>query len=405
MKKRPLKFLFKKSKLFLPNFFKINPFIYQLKKINIDKILLGGEGDLSGWNYALRSNDLARPSTLISDGPHSKLIKHYKNEGIQILHPQFYSKTDYFKNVEKCIDVFGEYFPGMTKASQSVKLAKHFIDNYDQCSDPSFRQAPIKVRRVKETDFFQVIQGNHRSAICFASGGTHIFALVHRWKLEVTPVQFLLELLGWEKGEKVLYQPLPFIELSNTWILARNCQDRFEMMVNFLNSKNISNGKFLDIGSYYGWFLTKFDKLGFTVKGIERDFIAYKIGCVADVTLEAKIEVMDFIKYLSQSNEEYDIISCLSVLHHQINGREAGDAVNSIRLIDQHTKKVLFFEMGEESENWFRKSLNGWNPESIAKWVLENTSFTKSYALGTDSDGINKFNGNFGRTLFAFTRE
>jgi len=380
-------------------------FFYKRKKIEIDKILLGGEGDLPGWKYSLMSNDLIRCSTRVSNGPHAKLLEDFEKKGNNIFDFDVFSNTDYYRNVEKCIDIFGEYFPGISNPRDSIELAKKFVRDFIECSDVTFKKRPLQVVKIRGCNFYQLKQGNHRAAISSRSGARYVHAFVHRWKTETTPVQFLLNLVRWEKNEHIIYQPLNFPEISSEWKTARACTDRLNLMLSFLESKNIYSGSYLDIGSYYGWFLEKFSSAGFTITGIEKDFIASLIGTIQQPILNGKVINEDAFQFLSKTKIIFDVTSCMSIVHHQLSGRENGDATKSLQLLDQHTQKVLFFEMGQESEEWFQETLKGWNPASIEKWILNCTSFTKVYKLGTDQDGIGNFHGNYGRTLFACTRE
>jgi len=84
--------------------------------------------------------------------------------------------------------------------------------------------------------------------------------------------------------------------------------------------------------------------------------------------------------------------------------RASISAEEMLRLIDRTTKKVLFLDMGEEHEEWFKESLAGWNPDRIERWLKENSTFTKIYRLGTDRDNVPPFADHYGRTMFACLR-
>jgi hypothetical protein len=75
-----------------------------------------------------------------------------------------------------------------------------------------------------------------------------------------------------------------------------------------------------------------------------------------------------------------------------------------LKLLNERTRKVLFLEMGEEHEQWFERSLAGWNKDFIKNWVIENTDFKIAHELGRNSDNKGRFRNNFGRMLFAFEK-
>ena len=109
-------------------------------------------------------------------------------------------------------------------------------------------------------------------------------------------------------------------------------------------------------------------------------------------------------KFLSEGSQKFDVISCLSIMHHLINRRESIDPLKLLHAIDKATNKILFFEMGQETESWFKTSLQGWNDSTIPAWVLNNSSFKSFQNLGKDSDNVGKFKENFHRTLFVFIK-
>jgi hypothetical protein len=382
--------------------------------IPLSKILLGGENDLSGYKYSLMTGDYLRPSKKVEESPHSQLLKDYIKYGIKILDKDFFEKTFYFKNAQTCIDLFGGYFPHIDTDDKICLAAERFIKLFTKENVshlPSDGHSPdgelITVIPIQNSDCFQLLQGNHRVAFAVANSHSTIKANILYKRQEITPIQFLLENLQWEQGDKILYQPLPCPELESQWSLARNCEDRLLMMKNFI-SETISlkpdNSLYLDLGSYYGWFVNKFSEIGFESYGVEKDNIPIQIGQILFKNLQQKIFKDEIVRFLRGCNKTYDIVSCLSIMHHFINQREKREPKELLKLLDKCTGKVLFFEMGEEHEQWFSTSLQGWNTNFIEEWVLRNTSFTKSYQLGRDKDSQGMFVGNFGRMLFAFVK-
>lgn len=390
--------------------------INSVKLVPLSKILMGGENDLPGYKYSLLTGDYKRPSTLAENGPHSKLLSSYQEKGISVLQEPFFSKTDYFKNARDCIDLFGGYFPGITSDEQIILAAERFIllsDKKDVSHLPSEGHSKdnhlVHLAPIRESDCYQIIQGNHRVAFSIAERKEFVRARVFWGRRQTTPIQFLLQNLQWEGGEKILYQPLPCPELQMRWLLARQCDDRLEKMLSFLHENGLSpsRGKkisVLDLGSYYGWFVSQFLRLGFDAFGVEKDNIAIEIGKIAYENLGGRIIKSEMIRFLSENSPAYDITCCLSILHHFVYGREGKDPLKLLHALDKCTLQVMFFEMGEEHEKWFSGLLNGWSADKIESWVLENSTFKQSFRLGRDDDGVGEFAGNFGRMLFAFVK-
>ncbi len=392
----------------------LKTFQFRVRDIPVYKILLGGENDLSGYQYSLLTGDYFRPSTKAKDSPHAQFLLDYIQYGEKILEKEFFQETSYFKNAQTCIDLFGDYFPGIDTDERISLAAERFIKLFDQqdishlpSKGHSKQGEIIIVSPIENSDFFQLVQGNHRVAFAIANKLEYIKAKVNIQKKEITPIQFLLESLQWEQGDKILYQPLPCPELQSQWVLARNCEDRLNGMKSFLKKEDMSFSKdstYLDLGSYYGWFVNKFIENGFDGYGVEKDNVPIQVGEIVFPNIKNKVFKNEITRFLKTSNKTYNIVSCLSIMHHFITQRENRNPEELLRLLDKTTNKILFFEMGEEHEKWFSTSLKGWNVDTIEKWVLSNTSFKKAYQLGRDIDSQGKFSDNFGRMLFAFVK-
>jgi len=108
----------------------------------------------------------------------------------------------------------------------------------------------------------------------------------------------------------------------------------------------------------------------------------------------------DLVSFLTGNHPVFDIVSCLSVLHHFVLGKGGWSAETVLHRISELTGSWFFFDTGEEHEEWFRNSLMGWNPDYIEDWVLSNSTFTSVERLGTDDDAVRDFASNYGRTLF-----
>jgi hypothetical protein len=381
--------------------------------IQLEKILLGGENDLPGTTYALMTGDLMRPSTRCIDGPHAQLLKEYRNTGEKILLNENLNTTNYYQNARDCIDYFGCYFPGIASdheislaAERFLRLADGRTVNHLPSDGHSTDGELIRVRAIKDSDCYQLIQGNHRLAFAHDRGDEFIKAYLIQDREETTPIQQLLSHVAWEQNEKVVYQPLPCPELEMVWKVARKCEDRMSLMQSFLEEHRLLNKgiTYLDLGSYFGWFVAKMEAMGFCARGVERDYTAILIGAIAYKVNPASIKCMDIRRFLRQSQEQSDVVSCLSIMHHFITGRESNNPLDLLHLLDKATRKVLFFEMGGPHEQWFQTILHGWDDEFVKSWVLNNSSFKKAHFLGRDTDSAGDFAGNFGRSLFAFTK-
>src|ERR1700730_1974217 len=385
----------------------------KVRRIPLTKLLLGGESNWRAKRYAYATGELIRPSIPVSNGPHAEFLKKYAVYGPKIFEEPIFSKTAYFRNARDSITVFGEYFPYCWLPEHIEICAKKFVLQYedkDVTDLPSAGHAPtgenIRVFTVKESDCYELDEGNHRAAFAAMRGDESILADV----LDIpdyTPLQEMILRVEWQSGEREIYQPLRLPEIQQTWKLLRKSLDRLEKIVRFLEVHNLiaeRAGKVMDVGAYYGWFVSEFLKLGYDAYGIERDRSAIGVGDIVYGNVAKRIHWDDAGVALRQSSERYGVICCLSILHHYILRNSRMSATEFLSLLDLRTEKVLFLEMGEEHEAWFSRSLTGWNKDTIKKWVLDNSKFKKAYELGRDDDSVGRYRGNFGRMLFAFTK-
>lgn len=205
---------------------------------------------------------------------------------------------------------------------------------------------------------------------------------------------------------KFFYQPLSLDSVNSNNIVARKSSDRLESMISFCNNyfgESIKDKTFLDIGSSYGYFVDSFIGICKESYGVENAQKELSMCSIFYPNAYKNIFNQDFITFLDSSSQ-YDIVSCLSVTHTIIMDSGEEYAIDFLHKIDLITKEVLFFEMGQEHEGWYKEKMQGWNEDKIEEWILQNTSFNFCQRLSKDEDSIGTFEGNFGRTLFAFYR-
>jgi hypothetical protein len=385
----------------------------KLMEIPVKKILLGGEGDLRAKQYAYLTGDLLRPSTRALSGPHAMFLADYERFGEKIFDQDIFETTTYYKNARDCIRVFGGYFPSSLSPDQIVLSAKRFALQFEGKSVahlPAEGHSPegeiIKVFTVRDSDCYELMQGNHRVAFAARRNQEFITANV-QFDPNYTPLQEMVLNVAWESGANDLYQPLGLPEFESSWILLRDCKARFDKMLQFLRERQLGADRVdrvIDIGSYYGWFVSQFVSSGYNAVGIERDRHAIHIGELVYGNLAGRVLWDDARTALSEQATQSDVICCLSVMHHYVMGKYSTSAKEFLKLLNERTRKVLFFEMGEDHEQWFARSLAGWNKDFIKSWIIENTEFRIAHELGRDSDNRGRYRNNFCRMLFAFEK-
>ncbi len=383
--------------------------------IPLDRLLCGGENGLSAAQYARHTGNLLRPSTLFSRSPYVQFLEQYLRMGDDIFRPEVFRKTAYFANAVECINAAGSYY-SCTREDELEQIAKYFIRQFEHrqrqgdtaTPGPHFLPlgSPLRLRRVQYSDYYEVVEDAHNAAVALVRG-EKTYASYLTSDAATTPLQqLLLDHAFTCDGRPRLYQPVESPEVEK-WQLIRRCSDRFELIRRFLHDQNLMPpgcDGYLDIACNYGWFVKAFGELGFRARGVEMDWAAVELGKLVYGLRPDQITRSEAVRFLKDHPQRYDVTSCFSLLHHFLLGRASVSGEEMLRLIDRMTGTVLFLDMGQCHEEWFRESLAGWDADRIEQWILDNSSFTKVYRLGKDCDSVEPYQNNYGRTLFACTR-
>jgi SAM-dependent methyltransferase len=378
------------------------------RKLKLDQLLVGGANRYSAATHARLTGDLRRPSTPIAASAHAELLRAYRKIGDAIFRPEQFELTAYYKWARECMKLYGRYF-SHTAPQDIVHKARSFARMFEggrssvQDRHESRAGAAVEVRRVKFSDCYEIVDGHHRLSLAVVQGLHHYPCSILPTEGALTPMQELVMDCEWMFGKRSLCQPISAPELER-WRAQRKCTDRLQMILTWLARNSISSGCFLDIGSSYGWFVAEMSKRGFQSLGIDRDAAVCRVGQLAyGIDRSANI-VEDAATFLASQPRRYDVVCCLSVLHHFVLGDEAISAAEFIKLVDKVTGSVLFLDTGECHERDFSRSLDGWSADNIRSWLQDHTTFSTIEILGADGDGEGTLQGRYGRHLFACSR-
>jgi hypothetical protein len=306
------------------------PFLVEGKAgaIPIEACLLGGDQGVSATSFARISGDIRRASLPISEWPHVKLLRQYDAIGEQLWEPELFEQTDYYRNAALNIEACGRYFDAFAPG-QIQWGARRFVHAYRGGSGnilhdvPAYDRKPnqhITVRPVKESACYEVMDGRHRLAIAYMNGVREVPVRI-KSPAVLTPLQQLLLDVLWINGAKrELYQPIDSPEVAG-WVLVRRCCDRLEKMERFLRTEGLlppSSSSYLDVASYYGWFVAEMEKAGFEAEGVELDAIAISVGTAMYGLKPDQVHRGDVVAFLRSRQKRYDVTSCFSLMHHYV---------------------------------------------------------------------------------------
>ncbi len=392
---------------FARRLFKRFPSLF-IRELPMSSLLMGGEHRRPAATYARLTGDMLRPSTPVAQSPHVEFLREYLECGDALLEPERFSRTRYYANARQCIELFGQYFnaktfDGVLERATAFARALHGDDAALREFGGTLNGVPVKVQRIKFSDCFEVVDGNHRLALASVRGDEHYPCAILPNDPVVTPIQQMIMDSSWTHEHCLLYQPLDLPELQG-WTTVRRCTDRMSLIDGFLERQGPRTGSYLDVGCSYGWFVAQMSKRGFKASGVDRDVSAAAVGQVVYGLDPSAFTMDDLTSFLCQPGRRHDIVSCFSVLHHYALGRGQMPAVEFIRQLDAITGSVLFLDTGENHERWFKDSLKDWDAQFIERWLRENTTFRAVQLLGADQDGQGKYQGQYGRHLFACYR-
>jgi len=401
--------LLKRSIRFLKNsfFYRTLPF-RSPTSIAIDKLLVGNMHGFPSQEWFQRTDDRTRLSMRLLDSPYVSFLREVDANPQILSEDEMLRETSYFRMADLCRQHMGWYFAATTphqicqwmrqyyrlyKTDRGLSLAEP-VEGRGHSKDGSL---PI-VNRIADSDLYEVEDGHHRLAIMLAKGHQHAQVIVRGRKR--TFLQKELLRVNQTHG-KELYQPVPLPEVQ-TWSLIRKCEDRFALIYRFIEQQQLNQGlTVVDCACSYGWFVKRFKDRGFRVLGLDKDATAINLG-----RLIYDLEESDFMNvrledFLFTNKNTFDIVLCLSVLHHYALGKETASPEEIVEGLSRITKSFLFLDTGQAYEQWFCKKLPEWNTDFIRDFLLKHGIFKEVIPLGSDTDNVGRYSDNYGRILFA----
>lgn len=380
-----------------------------MRQVGLKKLLMGNQAGMLAKDFATATGDMMWTSTTVHAGPHLGLLQLAEDQGSRVFDLPTFANTEYGRLANNCIRLKGRFFGDATIEAVSLS-SRAFVESVlaESSGFPSRQSSSpgdsVTVRPIENSDCYQVLNGHHRLARA-AFLGLEDYPVSVRGAPITTALQDYLGSMTWLGGTREIYQPLPSPELASQWPLVRQCVDRLDRMRLLIDMLNIDNNStYLDVGACYGWFVNAFQQLGFNAHGVEIDPLAPRLAHAAYGLEPGRLVTDDAVDYLRDTKNTWDIVSCFSVLHHFILGRGNSKPEDFVRQLDRATGRVLFLDTGQENEEWFAKSLQGWTPDRIRLFLLDNSTFSKVIDLGPDSDDAIPFQHNYRRHLFACIR-
>jgi hypothetical protein len=196
---------------------------------------------------------------------------------------------------------------------------------------------------------------------------------------------------------KFRYQPTPPTAaiLSSRLTSARRCDDRLAAIKQHFPP---TGHNILDVGSNAGYYLFELAKNGYLCHGLERDpdLVCYtSLMCHAMGVSGVSCECGNLDPSFVERMPRYDVILCLSVMHHIILAEGMEIAQSILQQLALKTNRVLFFEMGQSNEidaDWATR-LPAMEPDPetwISQWLVK-SGFRHVKTIGTSRTTVSRF--------------
>ena len=357
-----------------------------LRRIPVSRLLMGSQAGLDSSGFANAFGTLRFGSMPMDQSPHVELLR-LADRSDRPLSDEEIMGTAYFQFARHLADTWGDYF-GAESDDEIVGIARNFV-SWSQgmetrvtgnSGSPTLDH--VLVAKVHRSSTFQVIDGHHRLAVDIARGERSV--KVHRtWLSTETALQWRL----FERGlgprrARALDQPVAARELSG-WTVAQNCPDRLiriERLAERAPGDTHMTPSFLDVGCGYGWYLAELKRLGWRVRGVDRDGLASEVATAFHDLAEDEIVVGEWAPAVESLDETFDVVACLG-LGAALRSCDSDEAaMRLLRALDQRTGGALVVDAPCSS------GAVAPSAEGLTTLVLRATSFSKVAELGVVTD-------------------
>lgn len=378
-----------------------------LRKIPVSRLLMGSQAGLDSSGFAEAFGTLRFGSTPMDHSPHVELLR-LADRTQRPLCDEEIKATAYFEFARRLADTWGDYF-GAETDEEIVEISRNFIswsqgmEKRSTGNSGSSLRDHVLVAKVHGSPTYQVIDGHHRLAVAIVQGARTV--RVHRtWLSTETALQWRLFERGLgSRGLRSLDQPVAARELAG-WTVARNCPDRLVRIERLAGAARDDAGvapSFLDVGCGYGWYLAELKRLGWRVRGVDRDGLASEVATAFYDLDPAVVVVGEWTETVESLQETYDVVACLALAAALRSLDDEAAATRLLRALDARTARALVVDVPCAGGG---DAAGATSLEALAALVLGATSFSTVRELGIVTDPPVAGRRATTSTLVAFSR-
>jgi 2-polyprenyl-3-methyl-5-hydroxy-6-metoxy-1,4-benzoquinol methylase len=281
----------------------------------------------------------------------------------------------------------GGFIDGCTTPEQYVQRWQHIEAVYQAIKSQGYKtQAELGSDNILDEVRVQI----GRKGEFLLEEGRHRLAIAQLLELEEMPVIVTRRHQEWEALRQdiikitlqrgFIHQPfnhpdldiLPQIYGGELKERARYGNERWEFIV---NSLPVREGTVLDIGSYFGYFASRFEDLGFDCYAVEPD-----PENLAVLKRYRRMHGKRFTVWESSLYDierfDFDIVLALNIFHHLVKGKQ--DYERLVEFLGKLRCQAMYFEPQETSGDAYRH----FTDEEFLAFVLEHTNLNQVRLLG-----------------------
>lgn len=382
-------------------------------EVALDDVLVGDQCGTPLEKWVEATAEWSRASCLLKDSPYVALLRSLEDRAQSIGDDEFLKTLPYHQMAQTAVDCTGSYFGARTPTAIRQQM-RAFYETYVSWRDKKqnlgrfddYRHSapgePLWMHKVRASSCYEICDGHHRAAILYVLGRRRVPSLILAEKYS-----YLQTLVGCsDENDRAVSQPLETGDVRG-WSVRRQCRDRLGLVWDFLRRQGWDDQirTALDLPCGYGWFVHQLRQRGIDAVGVTPVDADVKVGRIVFGLPADALGHQEVGEALRQSaGRRHDMVLFLSALQDYALGQHSENERTILRLLDRATGRVLILDTGHNQEARYRTTLPEWNDDHIRSCILANTTFTQVIALGQDRDSRGKYEGHYGRTLFACIR-
>jgi len=221
--------------------------------------------------------------------------------------------------------------------------------------------------------------------------GRHRLCIAKLLKLKKIPVKvarrhkqwisFRNEILDYaECKDGRVYQPLTHPDLA--YIPSVHTSERFDILKKHLP---VRTGTLLDIGSNWGYFSNRFEKIGFKCTAVESFPTGLYFLKRLRLVENCHYEIIPRSILLLKGTISYDIVLALNIFHHFLKTKDT--YLRFLDLLSRIKTKVIFFEPHDPHDKQMEGSYENYEPLQFAELITSKCGMSSCELIGHAQDG------------------